>query len=287
MRQSNFEPLLPFPGSSRAWESKCLRCGRTVSPTLSSIKSGQGGCSYCGGNKVDPLEAIALMKSKGLEPLEPYSKADKPWLCRCMRCMKEVSPSYSSIGQGQRGCVYCGGKKVDPADAVVLFLENDLRPLEPYSSTETKWKSECLKCGKIVFPSHHMVSQRGGGCKYCASNGMDFTLPAFIYLISNSKLEAHKVGISGEYAKEDRLRDHAKQGWLLYRKKTFVTADLALEVEQNVLRWLKNERGLHPFLSPKEMPQRGWTETVSANEIDLPSIWSKIEELSRDADNQE
>jgi hypothetical protein len=29
------------------------------------------------------------------------------------------------------------------------------------------------------------------------------------------------------------------------------------------------------------MPQAGWTETVDASEIDLPSIWSKIEEISR------
>ena len=29
------------------------------------------------------------------------------------------------------------------------------------------------------------------------------------------------------------------------------------------------------------MPQGGWTETVDASEIDLPTIWAKVEELSR------
>ena len=44
---------------------------------------------------------------------------------------------------------------------------------------------------------------------------------------------------------------------------------------------LREERGLMPYLSPEQMPQKGWTETVDASEIDLPSIWSKIEEFSR------
>ena len=30
-----------------------------------------------------------------------------------------------------------------------------------------------------------------------------------------------------------------------------------------------------------EIPQRGWTETMNASEIDLPTIWAKVEELSR------
>jgi hypothetical protein len=126
-----------------------------------------------------------------------------------------------------------------------------------------------------------MVSQRGGGCKYCAKLGLDFTLPAFIYLISNDELDSHKIGISGEYAKEDRLNDHAKNGWKLYKKKTFQSADQAYEIEQEVLRWLRVDRGLPPFLSLDEMPQRGWTETVDASAIDLPTIWAKVEELSK------
>lgn len=49
-------------------------------------------------------------------------------------------------------------------------------------------------------------------------NGVDFTLPAYIYLITNNELQAHKIGIGGEYANQDRLLDHTKQGWTLYKK---------------------------------------------------------------------
>jgi len=281
MRRAQLEPLEPYPGSQKSWRSKCLRCGKVVQPTYTSIQRGQRGCVYCGGKKVDPEEAREFMKSKGLTPLEPYKRADGPWKCRCIKCLKTVTPAYSAVRQGQGGCVYCAGKKVDPADAKALFLENNLKPLEPFTHTEKKWKSQCLKCNRIVYPTYHMVSQRSGGCRYCSTGGLDFTLPAYIYLITNIELQAHKIGISGEYANEDRLWDHIKQGWTLYKKKTYLTADKALFVEQLTLRWLREERGLPAFLSKEQMPQAGWTETVDASEIDLPSIWSKIEELSQ------
>lgn len=281
MLKAKLEPLVPYPGSQKPWKCKCLRCGRTVKPAYTTIQAGQKGCVYCGGKKVDPQEAFDFMVSKGLQPLEPYKRANVRWRCRCTKCLKEVTPSYSSIGQGASGCIYCSGKKVDPQDAVSLFLENSLKPLVPYVSTETKWKSECMKCGRIVYPSHHMVSQRSGGCKYCSNNGFDFTLPAYIYLITHAGYGAHKIGISGMYAKEDRLNDHAKKGWKLYKKKIFDSADQTYEIEQEMLTWLRQDRGLPPYLSPNEMPQNGWTETVDASEIDLPTIWAKVEELSK------
>jgi hypothetical protein len=281
MRQNKLEPLEPFPGSQKAWRCKCLRCEREVTPAYTSIQSGRKGCVYCGGKKVDPEEAFQVMLKAGFQPLEPYKRADGNWKCRCIKCLKEVTPRYSAVNVGQGGCIYCAGKKVDPQDAVTLFLENSLEPLEPFEHTEKKWKCECMKCGQIVYPRHHMVKSRSGGCKYCSTNGLDFTLPAYIYLITHPELNAHKIGISGEYAKENRLQDHARQGWKIFKKKTFLTADETYEVEQAVLLWLREERGLGPYLSKEEMPQSGWTETVDALRIDLLSIWAKVEELSR------
>jgi recombinational DNA repair protein (RecF pathway) len=281
MKAAKFEPLTPYPGANKPWKCKCLRCGREVQPAYTTIQNGQKGCVYCGGKKVDPQEAFDFMVSKGLQPLEPYKKADGKWKCRCVICQKEVTPTYSTLRQGANGCIYCSGRKVDPQDAVTLFLENSLKPLVPYVSTETKWKSECMKCKRVVYPTHHMVAQRSGGCKYCSTLGMDFTLPAYIYLITHELYGAHKIGISGMHSKEDRLKDHAKNGWTLYKKRTFESADQTYDIEQGVLLWLREERGLPPFLSLSEMPQRGWTETVDGSEIDLPTIWAKVEELSK------
>lgn len=281
MTEKRLQPKTPYPGANKRWLCKCLKCSRDVTPTYSAVKSGQSGCVYCSGKKVDPEEAFQFMQSKGLEPLEPYARSDGQWKCRCIRCLKIVKPSYSSVRSGQSGCAYCAKKRVDPDDANALFLENNLKPLVPFKTTDTKWKSECLKCHRTVFPTHHMVAQRSGGCKYCASLGMDFTQPAYIYLITHEEFGAHKIGISGEYATENRILDHAKQGWKLYKRKTIESADTTYEIEQEVLRWLREDLGLPAYLSLENMPQRGWTETVDADSIDLPTIWAKVEELSR------
>jgi hypothetical protein len=281
MFERQLEPLEPYPGGKAKWKCRCVKCAREVFPAYSAVKSGQQGCAYCSGNKVDPTEAFEFMKSRGLNPLEPYSRADGKWKCRCIKCLKVVSPTYSSVRSGQSGCVYCAKKKVDPDDAMALFLENNLKPLVPFKKTDSKWKSECLQCHRIVYPTHHMVSQRSGGCKYCSTLGMDFTKPAYIYLITHEELGAHKIGISGEFAAENRILDHAKQGWKLYKRRTFESADKTYEIEQEILRWLREDLGFPPFLSLENMPQRGWTETVDADAIDLPTIWAKVEELSR------
>jgi hypothetical protein len=61
----------------------------------------------------------------------------------------------------------------------------------------------------------------------------------------------------------------------------FSTGITAYEIEQDILSWLRVELSLDIYLSDEQMPQGGYTETVDASEIDLPTIWAKIEELSR------
>ena len=36
-----------FPGSDKGWNSTCNKCHQLVSPSYSSLRSGQGGCKYC------------------------------------------------------------------------------------------------------------------------------------------------------------------------------------------------------------------------------------------------
>jgi len=55
----------------------------------------------------------------------------------------------------------------------------------------------------------------------------------------------------------------------------------AHQVEQEILAWLRDELGLGIHLVAEQMPQGGHSETVDASEIDLPTIWAKVEELSR------
>jgi hypothetical protein len=79
----------------------------------------------------------------------------------------------------------------------------------------------------------------------------------------------------------DRLDKHIKKGWKTYNKIDLDTAEEAYEIEQGVLNWLRNDLNLQQYLLPEQMPQRGHTETVDASEIELLTIWAKVEELSR------
>ena len=68
---------------------------------------------------------------------------------------------------------------------------------------------------------------------------------------------------------------------LSINSKDFTTGDEAFRVEQKTLIWLRETKSLGIYLSKSEMPQGGETETVDASEINLPTIWAKVEELSR------
>ena len=74
---------------------------------------------------------------------------------------------------------------------------------------------------------------------------------------------------------------HQKQGWTVFKKLDFNTVKEAAEIERGILKWLRMDVGLGIYLVSAQMPQGGWTETVDASEIDLTTIWAKVEELSK------
>jgi len=59
-------------------------------------------------------------------------------------------------------------KKLDPKVAEKIMLKAGLKPLEPYKNAITKWKSRCLKCKEIVYPTYNTVQSGKRGCKTCA-----------------------------------------------------------------------------------------------------------------------
>ncbi len=167
-------PLEKYPGTSRKWKCKCLRCGQIVAPRLNYLQKSIYGCSYCAGKTVDLKTAEAKMKSAKLRPLVPYpGNSGKGWLSECLVCHRKVSPSYGGIKAGQGGCIWCAGKRVDSSFAISVMKSKGLQPLEPFVSAKAKWKSRCLRCLRIVSPSYKGVSSNAGGCSYCAPNFVD------------------------------------------------------------------------------------------------------------------
>ena len=100
------------------------------------------------------------MNRAGLKPLEKYSGNIKPWKSKHLKCGRIVYPTLNAIKRGQGPCKYCAGKAVYPLDAVKLFLNKGLKPVEPYPGDNKKpWKSIHLACGNEVSPKYAIVAR--------------------------------------------------------------------------------------------------------------------------------
>jgi hypothetical protein len=274
-------PLVPYPGGDKPWKSKHDKCGKEIFPRYSGVKGGQGVCRHCTGRYVDPTEAKEYFESRGLTPLVEYPGANTGWKSIHNVCGKEVTPYYGYVKSGGIGCNYCSGlAPISPKAARELFLSRGFKPLEAFVNTKTPVRAIHKVCGREVKPSYGSL-RNGGGCKYCSVGGINLTKPGFLYLMTHKELGAHKVGIGGYSSSSNRIEQHQKQGWDLYRTLDFKTAELAYLVEQEVLNWIRLDLGLLQYLALEQMPQGGHTETVDASEIDLPAIWAKVEEASK------
>lgn len=284
LKELKLKPLVEFPGARTPWKLRCLQCNRVVTPTYSHLTRNDrnvGGCAYCSRRRVHMDDIVKLMVKKKLKPIGSYVNGKTPWLCQCLKCKREVLPRVTDLIAGQSGCIYCAGLRIDEKDAIKLANKNGFTPLVPYPGANLGWECICNVCGQISKPHYSSMQQGINRCKFCATGGFDFNKPAIVYLITNSKLGAHKIGVAGAAKHNERLTKHRKQGWTVYRYKEFKKGIQAFTIEGKVLNWLRYKKDLTPFLSIEQMPQAGWTETVDASEIDLSSIWAKIEQLSK------
>ena len=283
MKLRGFRTLEPFPGAVKPWLVKCLTCKREFKTSFHSLST-RTNCKYCSNVAVDELELLKRLKDLKLKPLEKYKSAKIPWKCKCLVCNHIVQPTWNRIKQGRGHCAYCAQRRVDIPMALKSMKAFGLKPLVEFPGSNKPWKCKCSVCGLEVSPRWGDLQQGQGGCSNCADWGLNYGKPGYIYLITHESLNAHKIGIANSYKSkkyDDRMYQHERQGWVLYKKAKFETVQKASDIETSVLKWLRLQVGLPAFLTPKQMPKSGHTETVDATEIDLPTIWAKVEKLSR------
>lgn len=278
MRKAGLEPLEPYKSAMVKWKCRHLICGKVVYPRYSDVNSGHNGCRSCAQMKaiswkrLNPEVAEMKMLENGFQPLEPFKGTSANWKSLCLKCNKVSSPRYSDASRGH-GCIYCGGNKVDEEDAIALMLSVNLRPLAPYKSALSRWECACLKCGKTVYPKYASIQSGQLGCRYCATKGINMNNPSYIYLITNTLLNAHKVGMGNHKKRNDRLGRFLKDGWETYRVWETQTGGDAIDIEKEVFRVLRQEMNIPVFLSKEDMPRtEGHTETVEADRISLPQL---------------
>jgi hypothetical protein len=283
MKKRGFKTLEPFPGAVAPWRVQCLTCKKKFEVPFHSL-SVKNGCKYCAGKVVEESDLLIRLKELRLKPIEKYQSAKVPWKCKCLVCNHIVQPTWNRIKQGRGHCAYCAQRRVDIPVALKFMKSVGLKPLVDFPGSNKPWRCKCLVCGLEASPRWSGLQRGQGGCSNCADWGLNYGKPGYIYLITHEKFGAHKIGIANSYKSkkyDDRMYHHEKQGWVLYKKANFLTVQKASDIETSVLKWLRMEVGLPAFLTPKQMPKGGHTETVDASEIDLPTIWAKVEELSK------
>jgi hypothetical protein len=221
------------------------------------------------------------LKKNQIEPIDIFVNGKTPWKSKCLKCKHIIYIRINDMRAGQSGCIYCAGVKVDEKDAIKLANRCGFAPLEAYPGANNPWKCVCKVCGKVSAPHYTTMQQRQSGCKFCKVGGFDFKNAAVIYLITHEEFGAHKIGIAGASEKNERLKKHMRQGWKIYKLKQFEVGEHVFAIEQGVLNWMITKKGLTPYLAAEQMPQGGSSETVDASEIELVTIWAKVQELSK------
>jgi hypothetical protein len=293
MLKVGLQPVEPYLNSNTKWKCKCLKCGKIVTPMLSTVVQDQSGCKYCGSKaaglqrRTSQEKAQNEMLNGGFMPLTPYEGGHKKWKSECQKCKKISYPTLSNVRNGS-SCVYCTNHKIDEEDAVQIMLRANLQPLEAYVDSKTKWKCKCLQCGEIVRPKYNTIQIGGGGCTNCAPVGMNLTISSYLYLITNEKLNAHKVGIGNiqDIKSRDRLVSFRKKGWSTYKVWNFDTGFDAMKIETEVLKTLRKVMNLPIYLSKEDMPGTGGhSETVGSDSISLLQLEKLINKVINGTQN--
>ena len=170
--EHGFEALEPYRGSTLSWKCKCLKCGYVSNKRLTQIRNGRAGCAKCNGvAKISESEAIEVLLSKGLSPIEPYTSRRHPWKVRCEKCNEVFENSLLNISNSA-GCAFCSGNaRITPEKARELFASRDFELIGEFVSRGQRTECKCNVCGTIVFPTLKTVmrDKYARGCTNCAS----------------------------------------------------------------------------------------------------------------------
>lgn len=162
------------------------------------------------------------------------------------------------------------------ADARAAMLDAGLEPLDPYPGIMNPWRAVCLGCGQHVSPALHNIRSGQGGCTHCAVRGIDLAKPGYLYLIVHDDRQALKVGIANV---EQRLKQHARDGWRLVGRWNADVVRNAREIERETLDWFTRQDIPYAF-ERGEMRYRGYTETARLADVSLGDVEAFVNNLA-------
>jgi len=266
------KPIGKFPGVNVRWRAICTKCGEKVERSLAHIRQGRYVCAFCNGRKVNATKARDIAVKAGAIPLEPFEGVYEKWKCKCLVCLREITPTFGSIRDGHNPCPYCAGKKVDGVTAKKFAISRGLSPNREFPGATKKWKMTCLKCERVYLTTWTSLQtkRKNAGCSSCTEFGFKPLEPSYLYLITHSTKKAHKVGIGNTNSK--RIEKHIKNGWDIFAVWKFEKGADAHRIEQVTIDWLRNDKSIGPAFRVGD----GWTETVPSDSISLRALRARV-----------
>lgn len=173
LHEQNLVRLGDYEGAGKPIICRCNGCGQEVSPRISSIKSGHGGCKWCAAKAraqklMIPAEtAEAILRDAGAEPLEVFQGTKTNWKSQCLRCGEVIYPNLNNIQSGHTPCKYCAGKALTETKAKSIYLQAGARPIGSFPGVRENWQGKCLFCGKSVSPRLGDLQRGQGACRDC------------------------------------------------------------------------------------------------------------------------
>lgn len=100
-----------------------------------------------------------------------------------------------------------------------------------------------------------------------------------LYLVTHSTFNAAKIGISNNDTANDRVGEHVSNGWSIEGLWTVPAFRDVEQIEGVVIAWWRNSLKLPPCCTAQQMPQGGFTETVSLQELGVSQILNFVNDL--------
>ena len=96
----------PYVSKTKDVLVACNVCKVEWTKSVKHIMEASMDCQNCA-NLEYSANAANVMRQAGVEPLVPYPGAISHWLCKCMTCGNEITPSYGNVSRGQGACSFC------------------------------------------------------------------------------------------------------------------------------------------------------------------------------------
>jgi hypothetical protein len=259
-----------------------------------------GGCGVCAGYVViagvNDLQTVEpelarewdFEENYPLTPMEVSRGSNKKAFWICPIGHRYLATINDRVGK-ESGCPVCSGREILPGFNDLETLYPDLareweieknggkEPRNVSPGTNTRYWWSCPEGHSyLAAPVERRRPGQPSGCPTCAKYGFDPGKPAVLYFISNEGLRARKIGITN--LGTTRLKVFRRNGWKQIFVQEHHDGRHVSAVEATVLRWIREDLALPPFVGRAEMRQTmGWSETFSMAGPSDADIIARIE----------